>query len=425
MVSRSRISIRECRKDPAQLCQRSPKDGCWRKESCQASCAACLRFGTAESKVSPFLNFLLLHLGPFATYVWVILPHSCRFLSSLIVSGTESRTETTKAPKSSTRVLWSSPLSVALLYLEPLGRFQCWGPGWHVIDDAWDVMHTAYVISHNIHFAWRIYAYHTLSMHAHPPHTNTRFGESVQGALPFSPFASLSHLTFLRFHVLVTGLIRVSSYILLFCDLYSQFFFFKRILNLSKFGLLVFACDLRRGQGRGVGLWQWILAKKYVVVVVDPDAALSAAAIRCAWGCLGGGLFESVACVDYEMRRIIILTCGMMCCSRLFTPEGREPFVRVIWLSNPLHAVIWCNMTMNLLFVQLRSRHIRSQFAWVLNVRKVLLFLTTWRSCKSSLRIPWFLSCFRRDDLELQWFLFSYTSSIPYPTSRIQRCVAK
>ena len=202
-------------------------------------------------------------------------------------------------------------------------------------------------------------------------------------------------------------------------------FFFKRILNLSKFGLLVFACDLRRGQGRGVGLWQWILAKKYVVVVVDPDAALSAAAIRCAWGCLGGGLFESVACVDYEMRRIIILTCGMMCCSRLFTPEGREPFVRVIWLSNPLHAVIWCNMTMNLLFVQLRSRHIRSQFAWVLNVRKVLLFLTTWRSCKSSLRIPWFLSCFRRDDLELQWFLFSYTSSIPYPTSRIQRCVAK
>ena len=65
-------------------------------------------------------------------------------------------------------------------------------------------------------------------------------------------------------------------------------------------------------------------------MVVDPDAALSAAAIRCAWGCLGGGLFESVACVDYEMRRIIILTCGMMCCSRLFTPEGREPFVRVI-----------------------------------------------------------------------------------------------
>lgn len=204
--------------------------------------------------------------------------------------------------------------------------------------DRWCVRCDAYVISHNIHFAWRIYAYHTLSMHAHPPqHTNTRFGESVQGALPFSPFAFLSHLTFLRFHVLVKGLIRVSSYILLLCDLYSQ----KTFFNLSKFGLLVFACDLRRGQGRGVGLWQWILAKKHVVVVVDPDAALSAAAIRCVWGCLGGGLFESVACVDYEMRRIIILTCGMMCCSRLFTPEGREPFVRVIWLSNPLHAVIW------------------------------------------------------------------------------------
>lgn len=72
MVSRSRISIRECRKDPAQLCQRSSKDGCWRKENCQASCAACLRFATAESKVPPFLNFfcfilalLLLTFGSF------------------------------------------------------------------------------------------------------------------------------------------------------------------------------------------------------------------------------------------------------------------------------------------------------------------------------------------------------------------------
>ena len=65
MVSRSRISIRECRKDPAQLRQRSPKDGCRRKENGQASCAACLRFGTAESKVPPFLNILLFHLRPY------------------------------------------------------------------------------------------------------------------------------------------------------------------------------------------------------------------------------------------------------------------------------------------------------------------------------------------------------------------------
>lgn len=164
-------------------------------------------------------------------------------------------------------------------------------------------------------------------MHTHQ-HPNTRFGESVQGALPFSPFAFLSHLTFLRFQVLVTGLIRVSS------------FFFSFVTYTKKLLAKGYSICPSLGCYR---LWQAGPRTRYWAVavnlsektccscscgwLVDPDAALSAA-IRCVWGCLDvwSGRWFVWVCLC-EMRRIIILTCGMMCCSRLFTPEGRDPSV--------------------------------------------------------------------------------------------------